>query len=97
MGIENKCALGMCPEHPHTLERLAMLEKGMSSVETSMLEVVERLTATRDMTMAEFKQIRENLIAEVARRQSPWVTIGFSLLFGVCCTLATILVEHLLD
>ena len=94
---KQKCELGICPDHPHTLERLAMLEKGMSTIESSMEQVVERITTVRDATMKEFTEIRKSLIQEMFKRQSPWVTIGFSLLFGTVCTLATVLLNHMLS
>jgi hypothetical protein len=96
MANEQRCDLKNCPDHPHTVERLAMLEKGMLTVEAAMNQVVERLTTVRDQTMKELTSMRNCLVNEVLRRQSPWVTIAFSIVFGALCTVSTILIEHML-
>ena len=84
-----------CPDHPHTLERLATMEKGMLGVEGSMKDVVDRLGKMRDTTIEEFRIIRQDIQEGILKRYPLGVVWVISLLTGLVCGLATALFNHL--
>lgn len=83
-----QCALSACPEHTHTIERVAKLETSMKNVEISMQSAVNRLDKIRDESMKEFRLMRDDITKGIMRRYPIWVTLGFSFLSGLVCTFA---------
>jgi len=95
-----QCAIGggglsICPEHAHTLERLAAMEKGVSGVESNIKEMVDRLGSMRDTTVAEFRLMRNDMVEGILKRHSTGVVWAISILSGLVCALAATLFTHL--
>jgi hypothetical protein len=88
---QRKCSLDMCPHHSHTLERVAILEKGMEAAEAGINKAVKRLDEVRDLTIDELKIIRDSIMEGILKRHSSTVMAIISILTGLCCALATAL------
>lgn len=92
------CAMnGICSSHSQILERIAILEKGMSTAESGITQAVKRIEEMRDFTIQEFQIIRQNLTEGILKRHSSGVLAIISVLTGLCCALAAVLFTHLLE
>jgi hypothetical protein len=96
-----KCALGgICSEHPHTLERVAILEQALKDMKSINENVIARLDLIRDMTIDELKEMRKDMQRAILQRYSSGVVVTFSImagLLGVFITgLITVLITHYL-
>ena len=80
-----------CPEHSHTVERVAILEKGMGTVEKGMNNAVSRIEQVRDLMTKEFGIIRQNIIEGIKERYTVGVIWVVSILTGLCTALITAL------
>ena len=85
------CSFAGCPEHSHTVERVAILEKGMTTIETGMSDAVSRIEQVRDLMTEEFGIIRQNIIEGISSRYPASVIWIVSILTGACTALTTAL------
>jgi len=96
-----KCDLGICPEHPHTLERLAILETALKDIKTVNESVIARLDKIRDATMEELKILRMDIQKGILERYPKEVVVCISILTGLSGTLlaalVTLIVSHYLE
>ena len=85
------CSYAGCPEHSRTIERVAILEKGMETVEKGMNNAVSRIEQVRDLMTEEFGIIRQNIIEGIRERYPASVIWIVSILTGACTALTTAL------
>lgn len=79
------CPQGYCSEHPHTLERIAMIEKGLEVVETNSREVKEAL-----------EKLRETISNGILNRYPSTIIWIISILTGFCTSLLTVVLGRFL-
>ena len=79
------------PEHSRAMERIAILEKGMETVEKGVADAVTRLEQVRDLTIEEFKIIRKDITDGILSRYPAGVVWVVSILTGTCTALTTAL------
>jgi len=85
------CTYTRCPDHTHTLERVAMLEKGSDFIERAMSENITRIEAISNMASQEFKIIREEIANGILKRYPAGIVIVVSILSSACAALLTAL------
>jgi len=85
------CSFSGCPEHSRTIERVAILEKGMETVEKGMNDAVSRIEQVRDLMTEEFGIIRQNITEGIKERYPAGVIWVVSILTGACTALVTAL------
>lgn len=84
-----QCALGICPDHPHTVERVAMLEQALSDMKNQNDGIISRLDKIRDATMDELKTMRMDITKGIMERYSKDVLVWISILTGLVGIFAT--------
>ena len=88
------CSFAGCPEHSRTVERVAILEKGMTTIEKGMGDAVSRIEQVRDLMTEEFGIIRQNITEGIKERYTAGVIWVVSILTGACTALVTALLMH---
>lgn len=96
-----QCALGICPDHPHTVERVAMLEQALKDMKGQNNGIIVRLDKIRDATMDELKTMREDITKGIMDRYSKDVLVWISILTGLvgifATGLITVIITHYMD
>lgn len=90
---KDTCVFARCPEHTHTLERVAMLEKGLASLERAMEENTNRMQNIHDTVTKEFKLIRDEISNGILRRYPAGIVFIITVLTGICAALLTALLD----
>lgn len=74
-----------CEQHPHTVERLAAMEKGLESLE-------DGVASCRAM----LEEMRKNIANDLIHRYPATILWVISLLTGFCTALLTVVLGHYL-
>ena len=85
-----KCALGgICSEHPHTLERVAILEQALKDMKGINEGVLVKLDRIRDVTMEELQNMRKDIQEGILKRYPGGIVLTVSILTGLVGIFAT--------